>query len=127
MKDTLLQLLEGLEAIGNSNEEIYDSEIRHRLSAAVLDGFIRQTANFTLPASFGMRDKSDDKNVREVLRKFIQNAIAKAKENQLDTFHKRLAVFQDEEASTSTGENGYDDFFGWWNPKDFDAAGNATK
>jgi len=122
MESVLLELLCRLEALGEEYGDLYDSEVRQAMSAAVFAGFIRALPGYTLPDRFAMYRPGGDQRVREVLAWFIA-AFAKAAEHDgLVTFHQRLAAFQNRKVRTAT-TLGIEDFFGWAPPEQYDEAG----
>jgi hypothetical protein len=125
MEDLLRNLLVALEEIGEEHEELYDSEVRERMSNAIMDGFVRLKPDSSLPKSFGMHSTNADNAVRTALAAYIQAAKAKAAELRLTAFRNRLDAFQNEDVASEEG-NYFDDFFGWSNPDSFDADGNVT-
>jgi hypothetical protein len=125
MEAVLLELLHRLEAIEAEYEEIGDTVVRDAMGAAVFNGFFKPKPRYRLPASFGMYTKKGNKLVREALNWFIPAARQGAQQEGLDTFHKRLAAFQN--LSVRTEEtNDYNDYFGWYNPACYDEDGNFT-
>ena len=126
MRRLLEQLLTDLEIIGNDNEELYDSEVRTNMSKAILETFVKQNRSYVLPTTFGMNTEDGDRKVRDSLARFIDEAI-KATQKDRGGFHQRLAMFQDEDATSQTGSAHYDDFFGYWRAHDFDDQGNAVE
>jgi hypothetical protein len=124
MDQLLRELLEALEKIGAEHEELYDSEVRVQMSAAILNGFISPKTEYVLPASFGMYSEAANSDVRIALAVYIDAARSMAHDLRPSDFHGRLSAFQKEEVATRSG-NYYDDFFGYWNPANFDAGGNA--
>src|SRR5437870_5214568 len=123
MEPVLLSLLETLDAIGKDHAELYDSEVRNQMGGAVFSGFLQRKNGYVLPDSFGLYSDEGNRKVKAALASFNQAANARAQELGLNDFHSRLAAFQNSDVSTSGEGNYHDDFFGWWNPDDFDAAG----
>jgi hypothetical protein len=123
MKELLQQLLNRLEAIGVTNDEIYDTECRDRMGDAIFDGFIRPMANFSLPLDFGLRDTSANDAVRVALAEYINKALVLAPTVGVSTFHERLNAFQDGEVKSDAEGTYFDDFFGFSKPEAFDEAG----
>ncbi len=62
--------------------------------------------------------------INAALQAFIDGATSLVPAQDLDSFHKRLAAFQNLAVRTMQ-KNDYDDFFGWMNPDSFDVAGNV--
>jgi hypothetical protein len=124
MDESLRRLLEELEAIGQNHEELFDSEVRKRMGAAVFDGFVKPMPGFSLPDSFGMYSEEADRLVKQALREYIESANRRAEELGLTAFSSRLNAFQNGDVSTDKEKNYHDDFFGWWSPEHFDADGN---
>jgi hypothetical protein len=122
MDRVLLELLRRLEAIGEQYEELFDSEVREAMDAAVWSGFIAPVPGYVLPDKFGMYSEEADDLVRRALSGFLDAATEASRIHGLDTFHKRLAAFQNHDIRT-TQQNDFNDFFGWANPAEFDKDG----
>lgn len=110
LRTALKDLLEKLERIGVSHEELYDSEVREGMSAAILRGFVDAEAGYDPPASYGMFAPEANVAVQSALREYI--AAARAATVGLDA-PARLAAFQDEAVATNGQGQYFDDFFGW--------------
>ena len=74
-----------------------------------------------------MHSPEGNRLVRQALAKYINAAKRAAKAAGLNTFHQRLAAFQNYTVKTSSQyEYSYDFFFGWMNPEDFDEDGDVV-
>ena len=124
MEQILLELLIRLEAIGDRDESLFDTVVRERMGDAVFFGFIKPRLGFVLPDDYGMPEEAN-RAIKAALGAYIEAARALAPAAGLDTFHKRLAAFQNAEVRTAEHKNDFDDFFGWSNPQLFDEAGNV--
>ena len=122
MKDLLLQLLVRLEAVGERDESLFDTVVREKMGEPIFDGFLKPRPGFGLPDDYGMPD-DENRRIKDALRAYIQEAKILAKTLGIESFHDRLAAFQNAAVSTERN-NYYDDFFGWINPSLFDEAGN---
>jgi hypothetical protein len=67
---------------------------------------------------------AENRLIKAALQAFIEGATSLVSAQDLDSFHKRLAAFQNLAVRTKQ-KNDYDDFFGWMNPDAFDEAGNV--
>jgi hypothetical protein len=122
-KALLLNLLEDLEAIGKENEEIYDTVCRHKMSNPIHYLFLIPDFNYKISDDFGLYSSSANEAVKQAIENYVIRASRIASINNM-TFHERLAVFQDEDVVTGSKlHNGFDDFFGWANPEEFDDSG----
>jgi hypothetical protein len=124
MEQILLELLIRLEAIGDRDESLFDTVVRERMGDAVFFGFIKPRPGFVLPDDYGMPEAAN-RAIKAALGAYIEAAGALAPAAGLDTFHKRLAAFQNAAVRTAEQKNYFDDFFGWSNPQLFDEAGNV--
>ena len=125
MEKILLNLLRELERIGQSHEELYDSEVREQMGNAVAAAYVRRTPGYLLPDKFGMYSEDADADVRRSLAEYIERANALAGEVGLTSFHGRLAAFQDRSVRTSSAIHiEYEDLLGHMPPEWYDAAGN---
>lgn len=113
MDKLLAKLLERLATVAVDHPEIRDSEVRESLGDALYHFFLCSTPDYTLPDSFAMYTPEGDRRVREVLIWFLPLVYAAGLVENLDTFHKRLAVFQNSEVSTLPEQWHVDDYFGW--------------
>lgn len=92
---------------------------------AIIDGFVRQTINYTLPEDFGLQTPDANATVRKVLSEYINSAKHLAPTVGVTTFHERLDAFQNG-AIKSDGDGVYcDDFFGYSSPEAFDDSGEV--
>jgi hypothetical protein len=126
MEHLLLELLERLEAIGERDESLYDTVVREKMGNAVFFGFVKPQPGFVLPDDYGM-DEEENRAIKAALGAYIEGAKSKAPAAGLDTFHKRLAAFQNSSIRTIKQKEDFDDFFGWSNPELFDEAGTVTR
>jgi hypothetical protein len=126
MEAVLLELFRRLEAIEAEHGEVTDTEVRDAMTRAVFDGFLKPVPDHRLPDNFKMFTKTGNKLVRAALAWFLPAARKAAEQDELKTFHQRLAAFQNLEVCTEA-TTCYNDFFGWWNPEHFDEEGNRKK
>src|SRR5262249_20076742 len=109
MEQLLLELLTRLEAVGDRDESLFDTEVRARIGFTVFLGFIKPKPGYVLPDDYGMSDE-DNREIKAALAAYIEGARALAPALGLDSFHKRLAAFQNDEVHTEQG-NKYDEFY----------------
>ena len=126
MEQLLLDLLYRLEAIGDRDESLYDTVVREKMGNAVFFGFVKPRPGFVLPDDYGMPEE-ENQAIKAALGAYIEGAKSLAPAAGLDTFHKRLAAFQNSVVRTAGQKNDYDDFFEWSNPELFDEDGNVTR
>jgi hypothetical protein len=126
MEQLLLDLLCRLEAIGDRDESLYDTVVREKMGNAIFFGFIKPEPGFVLPDDYGMPE-AENRAIQAALGTYIEGAQALALAGALNTFHKRLAAFQNSAVRTAEQKNDYEDFFGWCNPELFDEVGNVTR
>ena len=124
MQGLLLELLLGLEQIGDQHDELFDTVVRERLGEAVMEGFVRAIGDYKVRPDFGMCSPEVDAAVRALVVSFIDAAKELSEQNQIVTFHGRLAAFQDEAVLTPFG-NDYDEFFGHTPPEDYNDDGEV--
>jgi hypothetical protein len=125
VEKVLAELLRRLVAIEDTHAEVGDTEVRERLDAAVHNGFLIPTLGYHLPDDFAMYSPVGDRAVRGALAWFLPAATAAAAAEGLDTFHKRLAAFQNLEVTVGPDQVCYNDFFGWADPQRYDESGNV--
>ncbi len=128
MDELLRQLLNRLDAVQETNEELSDSECRDQMSRAIHHAFLVPDPNYVLPDEFGLYTDEGNRAVKAALAAYIREANAKCAELGIHKFHDRLAAFQAEDVvSDHPDEPTYnDDYFGWANPQDFDESGKFT-
>ncbi len=127
MEQVLAELLSRLLAVGQAHGELYDTEVRERLDDAVHNGFLIPTTGYELPDTFAMYSAEGNRAVRGVLTWFLPAARAAAAAEGLNTFHARLAAFQNLNVTVGPQRMDYNDFFGWANPERYDEAGNVIR
>jgi hypothetical protein len=125
MEKVLAELLKRLMAVEEAHTEVGDTEVRERLDDAVHHGFLIPTPGYRLPDDLAMYSPEGNRAVREVLEWFLPAATAAAAAERLDTFHKRLAAFQNLDVTVGPQQVCYNDFFGWANPERYDESGNV--
>lgn len=125
MEEVLAELLRRLAAIEDAHAEVGDTEVRERLDDAVHNGFLIPTPGYQLPDEFAMYSPEGDSAVQDALAWFLQAATAAAAAEGLDTFHKRLAAFQNLEVTVGPDQVCYNDFFGWADPQRYDTSGKV--
>jgi hypothetical protein len=123
VEKVLAELLRRLSAIEDAHAEVGDTEVRERLDDAVHHGFLIPTPGYQLPDEFAMYSPEGDRAVRDALVWFLPAATAAAAAEGLDTFHKRLAAFQNLEVTVGPDQVCYNDFFGWADPQRYDESG----
>ena len=108
-------LLNELGEIAEEHGEIYDTECREQMSAAVFNGFIFAKKGYTLPNTFGLYEKDGNDAVKKSLDKYITEMLILAKES---SEKERLEMFQD--AVYNQDDESPDEFFGWVDEDDFE-------
>lgn len=126
MQEELRRLLERLERIGEEYPDLFNSEVRQAMSNALVDGFARLVPEFALPSSFRMLSAEGNDEVHAALASFLDAARPLAEQQELRTFHQRLAAIQNSAVRTDEG-NDFDEFFGTSNPDFFDERGAVTR
>jgi hypothetical protein len=111
IKKALKQLLTTLDKIFAKQEELGDSDVRDRLTAAIHKGFVHQQAR-ALPETFGMFTEDGEKRVRAAVTSFLAHSDVLAAPKSLKTPENRLQAFQDDEARSSENNN-YSEYFGY--------------
>jgi hypothetical protein len=111
MKNALKALLDDLDRVYESHEEVGDTAVREALADAISQAFITPRAGYVLPSSFEMFSKQGDAQVRAALARFLSHAETVAAAKALSTPEHRLAAFQDVDVRSSAGRT-YDEYFG---------------
>jgi hypothetical protein len=126
MDTALLQLLEALEDISHEDESLFNTVVRQAMSNALVDGFARLKPGYILPSSFGLATAQADRQVREVIERYLGVVQRLAVQQGLTTFHQRLAAIQNASIKTNEG-NDYEEFIGYSNPAFFDEDGRVIR
>jgi hypothetical protein len=71
MEHLLLELLCRLEAIGDSDESLYDTVVREKMGKAIFFGFVKPQPGFVLPDDYGM-PKEENQAVKAALKAYIE-------------------------------------------------------
>src|SRR5688500_13094359 len=122
----LAELLESLETLGETYHELYDSDVREKMGAAILDGLVRRRPEFKLPDEFGMFSGDANLKVGRQIEKYIEAANRLADDQGILLFHPRLAAFQNSGVRTcSKYRLDYEDLFGHTPPDWYDPSGNV--
>ena len=93
MEQLLLEMLRQLEAVADRDQSIYDTAVRESLGEPIFHLFIKPGNSYAMPDDFGM-SVENDRAIKAALTIYIDSALAMAPSLGLDTFHKRLAAFQ---------------------------------
>ena len=104
-------LLNALDRVIEKHEEVGDTAVREAMFAAVFDGFLKPQPGYLLPPEFGMFSKAGNAAVHKILARFIEQAEAAARQDNLMTPQQRLDAFQGEVESNDG--NGADEYFGY--------------
>ena len=125
MDTLLLALLDALDAVGENHEEIYDTVCREKMGEPIFYLFIKPDAEYVVPGEFGLFDAAANLAVRQALVTYVTAAKSRAIQLGIDTFHDRMAAFQNNDIESNRERNYFDDFFGWMNPDSFDENGDV--
>ena len=111
MKNVLKRLLDDLDEISEQHEEVFDTDVREQMGAAISKGFITPEAGYIVPPTFGMFSGRGDHRVRETIVKFLADPELAIVSRACQTPQARLDWFQDIDMRSSTGK-AYDEYFG---------------
>ena len=126
MEELLRIFLERLEFIGESNEELFDTDVRQTMSNVIVDGFVRAEDNHVFPDEYGMFSAQANSDVKFALEQYVLAANETAKDLNIIEFHDRLAAVQNEQVRTKQG-NDYEEFLGHSPPEYFDKTGRVIR
>lgn len=116
-----------LRVVGQTHEEIYDTVCREKMSEPIFHLFLSPNPNYLPPDDYGLYEPSANVTVKAALLSYCSAANALATDLNMNTFHDRLAAFQNSDLSSDVEQNYYDDFFGWMNPEDFHPDGSVIR
>ena len=122
MERALREFLERLEDIEEEHDGLGETDVREHMGDDILRGFLRLEPGFVPLGQYGL-DPAADRLVTDAIAMFVKAAGAAAKRERIDSFHARLAAFQNDEVRTVIGSD-YNDFFGYKDPSWFDPSGN---
>lgn len=108
----LLELLTSLEKIGDTHEELYDTEVREAMSDVVFRAFIKPEPGYRAPDDFGLEGHAANQEVRDALETYASRASARATQLGWNDPRARNRAFQNESIESAGGQY-FDDFFGW--------------
>ena len=111
MKKALKQLLNALDRVFETHEEVGDTAVREAMHEAVHKAFIEPVKGYTLPDEFRMFSPAGNRKVRAALARFLAHPEVVAAAKELKTPKERLDAFQDDDVESGEG-NPYDEYFG---------------
>ena len=127
MDDLLRQLLNALDVVGRSNGEIFDTVCRERMSDPVFHLFILPDPKYTPPDNYGLQTPDANVTVKNAILSYCSAANALATDLEMNSFHDRLAAFQNKDLASDVEQTYFDDFFGWMSPENFDSDGKVVE
>jgi len=68
--EELSALLSTLEEIGNSDEELYDTDVKEKMNEVIVEIFINENPDFIIPKSFSMFSELSDKKIQNAFKTF---------------------------------------------------------
>lgn len=110
--EELHTLLNLLDTIAETSEEVGDTDVREQMGDAIHKGSLDPEDDYELPSTFGMFTDAGDKSVRNAISVFLTSVKPKIGSRGLGSPGERLHAFQDDEIKSSKGMF-YDDYFGW--------------
>lgn len=111
MKKALKQLIDALDKVFETDEEVGDTAVREAMHDAVRNAFIVPQKDYTLPNDFRMFSPAGNRMVKAALQKFLAHPEVAAAA-KLKTPKERLDAFQDGDVESAEG-NSYDEYFGY--------------
>lgn len=124
MESLLRELLSELGQIGETHPDLYDSDVREAMRAAIHHSFLNPAQGYSLPDNFSMASEEGNRLVRSAIAKYTAAASRLAEQIQLD-FQGRYSAFQNDNVEDSGPEHlTYDSAFGYIPPDAYDNMGN---
>jgi len=111
MRDPLVRLLDAMESIGTSHEEIYDTDVRERVADAIERHLVTPSRSLAVPEDLGMFSDEGNELLRSAVERYLGEAMPIADALDLDEATRRSAIW-DAEATSSSGLT-VDEFLGW--------------
>lgn len=125
-EESLERLLNQLEAIGKEHGELYDTDCREQMSAAIMKRFLVIVKGSRMPKDFGMFSDKGNSMVREALNEFVKVARKQINSGSLKSFRDRLQAFQNEKIVSTKERFNYEEFFGHFDPECYSETGEAN-
>jgi transketolase len=111
MRAALRRLLDDLEELGQTHDEVYDTDVREHMAEAIVSGLLSELGTAGDPAEFGMFSAEGNVAVRQAVEKYLSTAVPTADELGLDQRERTTAIW-DAEVTSSQGTP-VDEFLGW--------------
>jgi hypothetical protein len=105
VEQLLIDLMRRLETIGDHDRSLYDTVVREKMCDPIFYLFIKPKPDYIMPDDYGMSGEAN-RVIKGALRDYVEGALALAPSLGLDTFHKRLAAFQNETVRTDRTNSG---------------------
>lgn len=112
IKNELYSLLNELDQIAKSFEEIGDTSVREQMIEVIFNTFLKPSDNYVIPDKFGMFSDKANNQVKIILENFIIAIKPKIGSYGLKTPEERLNAFQDENIESIDGMY-FDDYFSY--------------
>ena len=74
MDQIVLRFLRDLARIDERYPQLYETDVQECIHSAILEGFVKQTAGYSLPSSFEMLEQEADALVRDAVERFLIDA-----------------------------------------------------
>jgi hypothetical protein len=110
LKHAVVALLEDLERISHSHDEVTDTDVRDSMHLALTWYFVWGHDRARFPRTFGMFSAEGDELVAGAIRKFL-DVVESPELSRIPTGKARLDILQANSAVTASGAH-YDEFIG---------------
>ena len=104
IREALRDLMDDLDAVQVCHAELTDTEVRERLSAAILASFV-VNASRAMPKTLGMYSAQGDAMIHAALTRFLRHPDVLTARREIGTPQTRLEAFQDEDALSREGND----------------------
>ena len=111
LKASVARFFNALEAIGETHEELYDTDVREQLAETLYFAFVWGHRLRSAPVTFGMFSAEGDAMVSSVVSAFLREALQEASVEHIAIGAPRLAALQNASIVTKGGQT-YDNFIG---------------
>lgn len=108
----LRAFLDDLEKVGERHSELFDTDVREQLWAAIERKYIQLDQAYDLPLTFGMFSEAGNSELRAVLVHNLANMVSAAEIYKLDSEFKRLESLQNSNVRSRLHGYTYDEFIG---------------
>jgi hypothetical protein len=107
----IVALLDELETIADTHDELWDTDVREAMAVALNEYFVLGQPYDTLPVRYSMFSRAGDELIAAAMARFLERVAAATDLAAFTPGQPRLDLLQSTDAVSSTGKF-YDEFWG---------------